>query len=580
MKQEKLTLTHERVDDIPLLIGFLQGLNLPKILDHHLGSHHLHQGLSNGWLMTVWIAFLISQSNHRKVSVQDWACNHEYILNKILGQSLRPIEFSDDRLSILLRRLKEADWKSLESDLWKIAFEVYELPCTKVKLDSTSSFGYHEIHPDGLLQRGHSKDHRSDLPQLKIMAAVAQPTSCVIASDIHPENAADDRLYLPLIQRVRKQLNHKGLLYCGDCKMASLKIRSEIVFEQDYYLMPLPKTSNISKQMDTWIEMALAGKIQLKKITRINVKNEIEIVAMAYEKSRTLQSTVSGKIVKWKERVQMLRSSQMMKSQNKHLEERLRIAEVELKRLTPIRGRGHKQILEEKTLLKAIEEILTKRRVGGLLEVQWEREEQKQERYEGRGRGGPERKKIVEVKVRYVVREIKRNEKEIQRFKDHQGWRIQVTNLPKEKYSLRETVLLYNDGWSIERSFHLLKDSPLGIQPLYVRKETQIVGLTRLLLIALRVITLSEVLVRDGLKKEEEHLLGLYEGHPNRTTNQPTANRLLKAVSRMEITATKVGTSESSPWYLTPLPPLLEKILKLLNLSPALYTGIVEEGVR
>jgi hypothetical protein len=54
-----LSLTHERVDDIPLLLGFMQELNLPVLLERHLGSHHLHRGLPNGWLATVWLAFLL-----------------------------------------------------------------------------------------------------------------------------------------------------------------------------------------------------------------------------------------------------------------------------------------------------------------------------------------------------------------------------------------------------------------------------------------------------------------------------------------------------------------------------------------
>jgi hypothetical protein len=41
---EKLTITHERVDDIPLLIGLTPKLHLPKLLDRHLGNHGNHQG--------------------------------------------------------------------------------------------------------------------------------------------------------------------------------------------------------------------------------------------------------------------------------------------------------------------------------------------------------------------------------------------------------------------------------------------------------------------------------------------------------------------------------------------------------
>ena len=123
----------------------MQQLNFPDLLDRHLGSHYLHRGLSNGWLATVWLAFLLSQSNHRKVSVQDWARNHPHTLETLIGQALRPIEFADDRLSIVLRRLHDADWSALEADLWQATCEVYEISYQCVRLDSTTSFGYHTI---------------------------------------------------------------------------------------------------------------------------------------------------------------------------------------------------------------------------------------------------------------------------------------------------------------------------------------------------------------------------------------------------------------------------------------------------
>ena len=49
---ESASITHERVDDIPLLIGLMKKLHLPEMLDRHLGNHGNHQGLSNGWLAT------------------------------------------------------------------------------------------------------------------------------------------------------------------------------------------------------------------------------------------------------------------------------------------------------------------------------------------------------------------------------------------------------------------------------------------------------------------------------------------------------------------------------------------------
>jgi transposase len=151
------------------------------------------------------MAFILSEGNHCKVSVQDWAQSHHHTLEAIVGQALRPVEFSDDRLSIVLRRLHDADWPGLETDLWQATCQVYEVPLEAIRLDSTTTCGYHVIAADGVMQLGHSKDHRADLPQLKLMAAAAQPTGQLITCDVHPGNAADDPLYVPLIERVRRQ---------------------------------------------------------------------------------------------------------------------------------------------------------------------------------------------------------------------------------------------------------------------------------------------------------------------------------------------------------------------------------------
>jgi transposase len=231
---DTLALVHERVDDIPLLIGLAQKLNLPEVLDRHLGGHHLHQGLSNGWLATVWIAFILSEGDHRKATVQDWVGRHTRTLSTLIDQPIRPTDFTDDRLGIVLRRLSPPEvWAGLEADLWRATCDVYALPVERVRLDSTTTYGFHTATEGGLMQRGHSKDHRPDLPQLKLMAAAAEPTGHLLVAAVYPGNAADDPLYLPIIDRVRDLLGQTGLLYVGDCKMAALATRAEVVAHGD-----------------------------------------------------------------------------------------------------------------------------------------------------------------------------------------------------------------------------------------------------------------------------------------------------------------------------------------------------------
>src|SRR3954471_13532289 len=320
-----LELTHERVDDVPLLLGFLIKLKLPEILDRHYPAHPLHQGLSNGWLITVWIAYILSRADHRKSPVQAWAQNLQHTLETTIGQAIRPVDFSDDRLTLVLKRLDaDTPWESLEDDLWHTHCDVYALPVERVRLDATTSCGFHTVTDDGLMQLGHSKDHRPDLAQFKLMAAVAEPTGLFLAGDVHPGDAADDPLYLPLYRRVRTLLGQTGLLYAGDCKMAALETRAEIAANRDFYLTRLPLTGTVPAQFAAWVEAAVVGD-RAANLTAIyrGEGEEKETLGRGYEFERPQTAVVDQVEHTWRERVQIIRSEGAAASQAAALDRRL-----------------------------------------------------------------------------------------------------------------------------------------------------------------------------------------------------------------------------------------------------------------
>src|SRR6516165_5338912 len=92
-----LRLTHERVDDVPLILGFLTRLRLPQLLDQHLKPHPHHQGLSPGWLLTFLITYILSQADHRKSHVRTCANQLPHCLQAVTGLTLREVEFINDR---------------------------------------------------------------------------------------------------------------------------------------------------------------------------------------------------------------------------------------------------------------------------------------------------------------------------------------------------------------------------------------------------------------------------------------------------------------------------------------------------
>jgi transposase len=567
-----LIFRHERIDDVPLILGLANQLRLAEVLDRHTGTHGLQQGLNNGQLAVGWLAYILSRADHRKSAVRDWAHSMPHTLAQMLGQPIRDVEFSDDRLGGVLHRLGDDEtWAAIERDLWTATVTVYEFALTGVRLDSTTSYGYHQLTEMGVMQRGHSKDHRPDLPQLKLMAAAAEPSGHLIACDVQPGQSADDPLYTPLIQRVRGIVDRRGLLYVGDCKMAALATRAEMAAHDDFSLVPLPLTGETAAQVETWVTAIVDGPQEATLLWEGE-----RLLGAGYEFERSLTAGVNGQRVGWSERVQVVRSCALAQHQEATLDKHLGAAEAALRALTPAPGRGKRQIRDEAALQTAVAAVLERYDVAGLLTVRWERHETTVTRYIGRGRGGLHRPTHTEGQVRYVITGVERNEPAIAARRHRLGWRLQVTSAPADQLSLTEAVVHYREGWVLERDFHLVKDLPLGLSPLFVWKEDQLKGLTRLLTLALRLLTLLETQVRRGLEQTKAPLAGLYEGQPTRTTERPTGTRILKAFAHAQITLThgKIGTR--TWWHLTPLAPLHEQLLRHLHLPASLYTALAD----
>ncbi len=66
----------ERVDDIPVIYGYLQKMYIQFIVDSVIVPHGNWQGLSPGWVITVWLIHILTQHNHRMDCVQEWVETH------------------------------------------------------------------------------------------------------------------------------------------------------------------------------------------------------------------------------------------------------------------------------------------------------------------------------------------------------------------------------------------------------------------------------------------------------------------------------------------------------------------------
>jgi transposase len=565
-----LSIETERVDDIPLLISHMQRMKLIELLDKHFTTHGRRKGLSLGEVSVVWLAHILSQADHRMNRVQEWATRR---LETVRGSGMSHLEtqdMTDDRLADVLRILSDdTHWQAFEQELMAQLVRVYDMPAQCVRIDTTTASSYADVNEEGLLQLGHSKDHRPDLPQLKVVLASLDPMGMPLATEIISGENADDPVYLPIIARVRDGLHQKGLLYVGDCKMAALQTRAQLQAKGDFYLCPLSAVQMPAHRLQQLVQEQRRQATPVIQVMRTDERGKRTCIAQGYETVIPISAEVDEHQVCWEERQLLVQSLSAAHAAQINLQERLQKAQQALQEVT-VRKQGKPRLKGHSAVEEAAKNILTHFRVDGLLRVQIN--EQVQER-SLRAYGG--RLPTTRQDVMFTVTSD-RDEQAIRHAEDQLGWRIYSTNHPIEQLTLEQAVEAYRDEYLVERNFARLKGRPLSLAPLYVQRDDHRVGLVRLLTIALRVMTLLEGVIRQHLSEQKMELSGLFAGNPKRRTSQPTTEILLETFR--EITLTLVSLPGLTQRHITPLSALQQQLLTLLGVPPAVYFRLADDS--
>lgn len=566
----KIKATHEQVADIPVIIAQLKKMRVAELLDKHFPTNGNWTGLSLGWVTVVWLTFIISEGNHRLSHVEPWVREHQRTLWRCLGRKAAPRDCTDDRLATVLDYLSvDERWIEFECELNQRVIRVYDLKGRIARVDTTTTSAF--VSPEGMFQFGHSKDHRPDLPQLKISMSVLDPFGLPLTTTVVSGNTADDPLYLPEIAKVRKIAGMSGLTYVGDCKMAALGTRAEIAAHQDYYLCPLSAKQMPEAELDRLLEPVFSRKLKPTQIRLPNADGQIDetddVVAIGFEYT-VEQSTTdeSGQRRHWQERRLVVCSLAFAEAQEKSLRERVARAVTEINKLDE-RKKGKTPLPNETAATAAAEAILVKHRVAGLVTVSVMTEIQEQAK---RAYGERPATTVQSERVRVSAKE---NKAAIKQSARRLGWRVYATNHTSDELSLEQGVAAYRSQYVIEQGFGRLKGNSLSLTPLLLHFEHRIKGLIYLLTIGLRVLTLIQFIVRRNLKKEGTTLKGIYPGQPGRQTVSPTTEMMLRAFRG--VTLSRLTIDGKLHNYLTPLNKVQERILELMELPLEIYSRLV-----
>jgi len=570
---EKITAIHERVDDIPVIIALLLKMRVAELIDQHFPTNGNRTGLSLGQMCVIWLTFILTQADHRLNQVEPWVAEHQQTLSRSLGYEVEPHDCTDDRLATGLDYLSVGEnWGSFETDLNRTVIRVYDLRPQRVRIDTTTASAF--VTPDGMFQLGYSKDHRPDLPQLKIPLAVLDPLGLPLTTVVVAGNSADDPLYVPEIRKVRQSVGRSGLSYVGDCKMAALATRTEIAVHQDYYLCPLSALQMPTAELDQLLKPVFAGKQALEQVfappeegANSDLLEEEDLIAVGFEYTVRLSGEdQAGRTHSWDERRLVVRSVRFAKSQEKSLRERINRAQKEI-RLLNERKQGKPILRSVRQAREAAERIAKAHRVSEYLRIEVARQVQKRtkRRYGNRP--------ATTVKQEKITAQTTVDKKALEQAIRRLGWRVYATNQPATELSLEQAVWAYREQYLVEQCFGRLKGCPLSLTPFYLQYEHRVVGLILLLSIALRVLVLAQFVARKNLKEQGQKLSGIYAGQPGRQTENPTTEMMLRAFRG--VTLSHFSINGETHWHLTPLTDTQKRILKLLGLPSGTFSKLL-----
>ena len=561
----------ERVDSLPLILTWLKKMRIQEAIDAIWQVRCNWQGLSYGQLTVLFIAYVLYKCTHRLSGMEKWVVDHQMTLEKLTGWKIGVKDATDDRLGHMLEMIGKEEEKMVlfQQQVGQWLIRAYELPTEVVRYDTTSFSVYHappeEGEKKGLLNFGHSKDHRSDLLQLKQGLGSLDPAGVPLFTNTVPGQSADDPLYFPAWEEMSKTIGHTKFVYVADCKAAALATRAAIDHEHGFYLFPMPMTGETPDLLRQWVltPPVAVNEVYLPDI--IDKQGKPILVGYGFSIERSMQgSWKDGTQHTWTERWLVTQSLTHAQRQRTALQERLTKTISDLSRL---KAKPDETLTEYQS---RAERVIQQRQLVGLLTVVAVESVTTTRQYENRGRPGANSPYTL-VEEHHLHLDIQQNPTAIEEQMHLAGWRIYVTNVPASRMSLEQAIAHYRDEWLVERGFHRFKKGSLPALPLFLRLDERIRGLMLLLMVALQALTLLEFVAQRQLKAEKATIAGLVPGNPKMKTDHPSAERILAQFDELHLYIEETETHLNAR-SIERLSPVQQRLLAILGIPQSVYT--------
>lgn len=557
----------EHLDDLPVIGHYLETTGISSLFDAHFPDHGHWSGLTGGKVIAGWLCYILTEGDHRLNHVEEWAASHLNGLSVTLdAPNIRSVDFCDDKLARLLDRMAiDDDWAAFERELGRQIIQVYrpvdEPSANTAQVVRADSFNVPQFREAGeLFRHGYSKQRRADLPFCKVMVGYLDALGIPLTADIVKGSGPDFEYYLPTINRIRDILGSEGNLYVADSNLGSIGNRSAIHAAGNFYLCPLNKKQIVKEKEAAYLDLVPCLPEELPGLfTRTDDKRD----AVHYFE---LIESVGKDTQEWVERRILIYSPAYAQGLHKSFNNRLDEAEDQINNLViPKKGRRIPKTLQD--LHERIGVIVKKYDVEGCLDIQCSEERTTSNVQKHKDR--PSRKVVKSSLALTIVRKQTQIEQRLRTM----GWQIYGSNAPQESFSTAQLVEIYRDQYAIEHLFDFLLNRDVGILPVYLKKETRVKALIRLLSLAMKCSMLIQYMVRAQLQQRGEEMKGIYAGNKGRKTNKPTTPMLLRAFKGVSIVC--VSPDQDPSFRMVALNDTQCNILDLMG-HPQLYARIAD----
>gem|GEM_PF-1215029 len=550
-RPEMLVLATEQSDDIPLLIAHMRRMGIPHILDRHIPTRAYWGNLTSGWTAVVWLTHILSCSDHKASTIQQWVSSRSGTLHGCIGSEVTPVDVDIDRLHDLLIGLsRDPQWQAIEHDLNRHMLDTWAWTIEQIHVRIYEGRGWH-ISPGGSFLVNQPHIWRARMSRQPMALATLDPLNMPLVLHSFSQERTYPASFSDLVERISQNLPLRRYRFTGDA-LTAVEFRGAIHQHNHEYLCLLPDSLSV---LDTWLT-GVQSVYRTPFLSEGSHDPPASPSSDGIEWFMPMHVDLNGSPVVWNERRIAIRSSNHARISEEALRARLTRAQAALLALGE-RKRGKRRPRTIEDLREAAHAILDSYQVHGLLHLDFD--EQVEERVVRRYRGRPTGVRIE----RNVRMKVSLNTDALSRAVQSLGWQVFGSNITPPEPARDHMLSLTLPAAS---GFERLHGRPISLAPHDVHSPELESGLIRLLSLGLRTLASLEAIARRRLIEEGVFTLSANQDN-GRSTSRITSERLLDAFRDM----TFAPGFHHDPSSMTPLSPLQQRVLHLLELPSEIY---------